>query len=73
MEKYKFIEKAAQAAVDGKLKNIFEKHGTWSRGCDGGHWYAHCSSCNRRMNEYLYGYSHCAMCGARMDGKENET
>lgn len=47
------------------------KHGKWSRGIENsGSVYAHCSACNRKMNDYCYGYLHCPMCGAIMDGKE---
>ena len=73
--KYKFVEKAAQMAVDGKhdLRLLEKKHGSWSRGTGtGGSVYAHCSACGRRMNEYCYGYAHCPMCGAPMDGERAE-
>lgn len=46
------------------------RHGKWSIGKEpSGSVYAHCSACNRKMNDFCYGYLHCPMCGAQMDGK----
>lgn len=44
------------------------KHGKWTRGeGPSGSRYAHCSACNRKMNEFCYGYLYCPLCGAKMD------
>ena len=63
---------ALQLAID-RLNHDSEyekvKHGKWTIGKEpSGSVYAHCSACNRKMNDYCYGYLRCPICGAKMDG-----
>ena len=45
------------------------RHGHWTITKDGA---AHCSSCKRKMNSYVYGYAYCPLCGAKMDKRSED-
>ena len=69
-EKYKFVEKAAQMAVDGKVSvsgGNEVKHGEWQRQKNG--FYFVCSVCGKAAATKG---NFCHNCGAEMDGGKKD-